>query len=140
MSVEEVDLIRRCEERIKEMTQVLVHTEHLFHAGVYARTIHLVPTQVLTGTLIKRTTLLVIDGDVDVFDGNKWNHCRGFHLIAASANRKQMFYAVDHTTITMLFATEATTVEEAEREFTNEHDLLLSRVEPNTNTVVIGER
>ena len=51
----------------------------------------------------------------------------GLTVIEASAGRKQICITKEATDVTMLFATAATTVEEAEAEFTDEAAALLSR-------------
>lgn len=131
-------LVRAIEDRVGALPQVEVTTQHVFHTGVYARTMKLVPGQIVVGALIKRTTLLIVNGSVDVLLGDTLLRLDGYHVIPASAGRKQVFLARDETHITMLFPTRARTVEEAEREFTDEYERLASHVGIN-EVVMTGE-
>ncbi len=53
----------------------------------------------------------------------------GYTVFSASAGRKQAMVALTDTYLTMLFPTDAKTVDEAERAFTDEYDLLVTRKE-----------
>ena len=137
MSEQAIARSRQMEEVNWVQPQLPIETQHLFHAGLYARTVHLSTGTLITGALIKRATLLIISGDVLVYVGEASVRLVGYRTLAASANRKQVFFALAPTDMTMLFATEAKTVEEAEAEFTDEVELLLTRREPGLNHVLI---
>ena len=124
------DISRQC-------PQEDIETHHAIHAGMYARTISIKAGVMLTGALIKVPTMLVINGDVTVFADNESFRLTGFHAIPASANRKQAFIAHTDTAMTMLFTTQATTVAQAENEFTDEADQLMSRNEDAKNFIII---
>ena len=81
----------------------------------------------LTGALIKIATLLIAHGDVEVFIGDSTLELNGYNVLPASANRKQAFMTKSETHLTMVFPSQAKTVEEAENEFTDEVDALMSR-------------
>lgn len=118
--------------------QVEIHTHHVLHAGLYARTITIPASVLLTGALVKRSTLLVICGDVLVSRGEDDGvRITGTAVIPASAGRKQAFLAYADTTVTMAFPTQATTIEQAEAEFTDDTELLMSRRDPDLNTIII---
>ena len=51
-------------------------------------------------------------------------------LIAGAAGRSQVFRAIEDTFITMLFASDADSIERAEEEFTDEFENLLTRRKP----------
>lgn len=123
MTAQAVDKVRALEQRAMQLEQTPITTHHLIHAGVYARTIMIPAGVVLTGALIKRATVVTVSGDVETNAGR----ITGYHVLPASAHRKQAFLAHSDTHITMSFATQAKTVEEAEAEFTDEADLLFSR-------------
>jgi hypothetical protein len=53
----------------------------------------------------------------------------GYNVFSAAAGRKMAFVALSNTSMTMLFATQAKTVAEAEAEFTDEVDMLMTRRE-----------
>lgn len=120
--------------------QVPVATEHLLHAGMYARTVRLKPGTAITGALIKRATMLVIQGSVLMLVNAGFADLHGYNVIPASAGRKQVFVARSDVDITMIFPTAARTVGEAEAEFTDEVDLLLSRRDSNGACSVLVTR
>lgn len=128
MSKVDIEKVRCLEDRVLTLPQVSLHTDHVLYAGMYARTICLAPDTVLTGALIKIPTVLIVSGDVLVYaGGDQPRRLVGYHVLSAAAWRKQAFIAVGETHITMVFATQATTVEQAEVEFTDEADRLMSR-------------
>jgi hypothetical protein len=129
--------MRGFEDALLRLPQAALATQHVFHAGVYARTIKLVRDQVITSAFVKRATLLIVQGAVDVFhatDDAAETSIEGYAVIPACAGRKQVFVARGDTYLTMLFATSARTVEEAEREFTDEYERLASHA--GTNEVI----
>ena len=125
------EAVSRLEAAAERFPQVSVETRHTFHAGVYARTVVIPAGVVITGALIKIPTLLTVCGDVMLHSEGGAIRLIGHHLIRGEAGRKQAFVAVSDTVLTMMFATGATTIEEAEGEFTDETAKLLSRrIEP----------
>ena len=115
--------------------QVAIATDHVIHGGMYARTIMVPAGVVLTGALIKLATLLIVSGDADVYVGGAALEARGYCVLPASAGRKQLIVARTDVHLTMIFPTAARTVEEAEKEFTDETALLLSRHGGNRITI-----
>src|SRR5271157_4557343 len=104
-----------------------VEMSHSLHAGVYARTAIIAPEMVITSVLIKIPTVLILSGEGFVLCGEEWVHFNGYRVIEACAGRKQIYVTVRQTSMTMLFATSAETVEEAENEMSDEAWMLLSR-------------
>ncbi|AQW31431.1 hypothetical protein JK151_08910 [Ralstonia syzygii subsp. celebesensis] len=137
MCDDEVDQVRRLERALRAGPQVELRTDHVLHAGMYSRTVRIPAGVVLTGALIKVATVLIVSGDATVFIGDDSVRLQGYHVLPASAGRKQAFIAHAETALTMSFPTRARTVEEAEAEFTDETDLLLSRQYPEQQTLVI---
>jgi len=137
MAKDVLDLVRLGEARLRQLPQVPTRTAHLFHGGIYSRTIRIPAGAILTGALIKIATTLSISGDVTIFTGGDDIHLQGYHLIPASAGRKQAFRAHADTYLTMSFKTDALTVEQAESEFTDEGHLLLSRAQTEDDIVVV---
>jgi len=127
MSADSVAAVRELEDASLQLPQVPIATEHAFHAGVYARTIMVPAGVVLTGVQIQVPTILIVSGDVDVLGDAGPVRLTGYHVTLGQPGRKQAFYAYADTWLTMLFATAATTVEEAENEFTAEPERLGSR-------------
>ena len=136
-----IDNVRQLEELVLKVPQTAIPTDHILHAGVYARTIMIPAGVVLTGALIKVATVLVVEGDCIVYIGDESKEIHGYNVFAASAGRKQAFVARTDTYLTMVFATDATNVDKAEEEFTDEFELLFSRADGAVNHVTItGER
>ena len=127
MSNEAIQRVRDLEHMTAQLPQVSIETHHVLHAGMYARTITIPAGVVLTGALITIPTVLIINGDVDVFTGEDTVHLVGYHVIQTQAGRKQAFVARGDTQVTMIFPTDAQHVAQAEEQFTNEADCLLSR-------------
>lgn len=127
MGEHEIAAVRELESAALALPQVHIPTDHVFHAGMYARTIKIPAGVALTGAQIKIPTILIISGDVLVYGENGATRHDGYHVALGKCGRKQAFYAVKDTFLTMLFPTEATTVDEAERQFTDEYEKLFSR-------------
>lgn len=122
-----IDKVREAESKLLEMPQVNIPTQHTLHAGMYARTVTIPAGVAITGALIKIPTILIVDGHCEVFTGTETVILNGYHVIQAAPNRKQVFLAYTDTTLTMLFPSQAETVEQAEDEFTDEAACLWSR-------------
>lgn len=137
MSTEAIEGVRRLgEQHLATWPQIDLKMEHLIHAGTYCRTCRIPAGLEITGALIKIPTTLVIQGDCFVWLGQETRRITGYAVIPASAGRKQAFRAVADTYITMMFPTEAKTVPDAEREFTEEWRLLAPG---DAETVITGE-
>ena len=137
MSKQAIDKVRELEAITRELPQVEIATDHVLHGGMYARTICIPAGSVLTGALIRVPTLLVFDGNATVNAGDEAVTLVGYHVLAASAHRRQAFLAHEDTRLTMVFATQAQTVTEAEDEFTDEAHLLISRNPDAVNRITI---
>ncbi|MEX3630324.1 MAG: hypothetical protein VB138_13585 [Burkholderia sp.] len=127
MTPEAIDRAQRMTVASLTLPQVEIPTQHVLHAGMYARTIHIPAGVLLTGAVIKVPTVLVFDGHCTVYVGDRTVELDGYHVLPAEAGRKQVFLAHRDTMLTMLFPTQAQTVAEAEDQFTDEADMLLSR-------------
>lgn len=138
MSVAAIANVEEMERRVLMCPQEPVKTQHVLHAGMYSRTITLLAGRILTGAVIKVATQLVINGDVLMSRGDDEGiRITGCAVIPACAGRKQAFITYADTSITMVFRTNATTVAQAEAEFTDDTDMLFSRRDPELNTTVI---
>ena len=111
--------------------------EHVLHGGMYARTARVPAGQAFTSVLIKIPTMIVMHGECCVFAGDKWRFLKGFNVIPASAKRIQAYATIEDTEITMLFPSNAKTIEEAEAQFTDEWKDLLSRRRPEDELLII---
>jgi hypothetical protein len=92
---------------------------------------------VIASVLIKIPTMLIVHGGAYVFAGDRWYQIVGYQAMPAAAGRKQVYVTFEPTEITMVFPSEAETVEEAEMEFTDEADQLLSRRQDNGDIVIV---
>lgn len=121
--------LQEIENQLLALPQVEIETVHRLHAGVYSRTIKIPAGVAVAGVMIKCATQLIISGHVRLTCGDKVVELEGYHVLNGTPGRKQIAYAIEDTYCTMLFATNAETVEEAEEEFTDEADKLLTRKE-----------
>lgn len=127
MTPDQVGAVQRMEDFMLQCPQIDMPTVHSLHAGVYTRTIKIPAEGVITGALIQIPTTLIVAGKCTVIIGDKSFLIDGYHVFAASANRKQAFMAHEDTYITMIFKTAAENIEQAEEEFTEEAERLMSR-------------
>ena len=138
MSLKSLEQAQNIEGFLSDLPQIEVTTWHTLHAGVYTRTIFMAKNSVISGALIKISTNLIVSGHIAVSIGeNKAKEYKGYHNLTAMANRKQVFVAMEDTYLTMYFATWAGSVEEAENEFTDEGDKLISRKPEGVNNITI---
>lgn len=108
---------------------VHIETEHHLHAGMYSRTIYVPKGAAVVGLTVKIPTQLICCGHFRITDGGVTKELRGVHILDGMAGRRAAVYAIENSSFTMCFATNAKTVEEAENEFTDEPDRLLTRKE-----------
>lgn len=127
MSNTAIGKVRALETAALALPQVEIQTDHVLHAGVYTRTVMVPAGVVITGVLVKIPTVVIVAGEAIVYGEQGAMPLSGYTVLQAAAGRKQAFVAVTDIHITMTFATSAQTVEEAEAEFTDETDLLVSR-------------
>jgi hypothetical protein len=140
MSSSAIAKVVALQEVMHQHPQEQLHTDHVLHGGVYSRTILIKAGCVLAGALVKVPTTLTLFGDITVFANDESVRLTGYNVLPASGNRKQAFIAHEDTYLTMAFMTSATTIADAEKEFTDEADNLLSRHESSTNTInITGE-
>jgi hypothetical protein len=131
MGAAAMEAVRRLEQHLlATQPQIDLEYHHELYAGLYDRTVKVPAGYVITGAPVKIETLLTIVGDCIIgLDGNEVR-VTGFAKIRAAAHRMGVFTAVTDTFISMSFATTATTVEEAEAQFTDEAHRLASRRQP----------
>jgi len=137
MTLAGMEKIRELEGLLSQLPQADIGTHHVLHGGMYARSVKVAAGVVLTGALINVPTLLIVSGDAIVTLGDTSVRLTGFNVLAGSRGRKQAFVAVSDIHLTMIFATDAETIEQAEEQFTDEADRLLSRQPGSRNTIVI---
>jgi hypothetical protein len=136
-SQETLDKLAAVQEAMLTVEQVPIATEHILHGGMYARTIRLQAGIVMMGALIKRATVLIVTGSVALLVGDERTEVEGYNVFAGSAGRKQLFVTRGAVVMTMIYPTQAKTVEEAENEIFADADLLMSRKDGSRDTVTI---
>ena len=135
-----MEIARTIESQVMELDQVEITTDHTIHGGIYIRTITMKKGTVLVGAEIMIPTSLIINGHLNIVIGGENIEFIGNHVISASAGRKQVITALEDSTLSMLFRTDAKTIEEAENEFTHEADRLMSRLPGAINNInITGE-
>lgn len=139
MSNDAVSKVAALETLCRTLPQVEIATSHTIHGGIYSRTILIPAGVIITGALIKCATTLVAYGHAHVYIGDGSALIEGYQVLPASANRKQAIHAIEDTYLTMLFPTAAKTIQEAEQEFTDEAELLASRLPTSINHITITE-
>lgn len=137
MSAVAIEKVKHLTAASLKLPQVEIETMHIIHGGMYARTIMIPAGVTLTGALIKIATIIVISGNVRVFMEDSTVEIEGYRVLIASGNRKQAFYALTDTWMTMIFPSKVSCVKEAEMEFTDETDMLISRKIPESNHIII---
>lgn len=127
LKAERIEAIGRVLER--DYPPANIETEHHLHAGVYSRTIYVPKGVAVVGLTVRIPTQLIACGHFRLTDGGVTAEFRGVHIFDGAAGRRAAVYAIENSSFTMLFATNAKTVEEAENEFTDEPERLLTRKE-----------
>lgn len=131
MSRDAIDKAHALHRAMEALPQVDIEITHSLHDGVYTRTAFVPAGVMVMGVLIKIPTTLIVSGHAKVFIGDDTVEVQGYRVIAGAPGRKQAALALEDTHFTMLFATSASTIEEAENEFTDEAEQLTTRQEFN---------
>ena len=121
------DAVRTLEATLLQLPQVNMHTEHLVHGRMYARTILIPAGTLLTGAMTNADNICVVCGDITVTTDDGPQHLVGYHVLPAKAGAKRAGIAHQDTWWTTLIHTDRMDVTEIEDEFTDESDKLGSR-------------
>ena len=124
-------LIELKEEMLK-LPQLDLKTEHLIHGGMYFRSLELKQGTVLLGARIIVPTVVTIVGSARLFTPEDSFDITGFAVLPGYQGRRMVMLALSDVKMSMAFKTDAKTVQEAEAEFTDESDELLSRTGENS--------
>lgn len=109
--------------------KIIIPTQHLLHAGTYVRTCLIRRGLFVGSALIKIPTVLIIDGDVVATDSEHRKRYVGYNVLKGAPFRRAFWLANADTYMTMFFATQAKTLEEACKEFTDEFQYLYTAEE-----------
>jgi hypothetical protein len=137
MSESAIEKVRLVQNAMLKFPQIDLPVHHILHGGMYSRSLVIPAGVAIAGAFIQVPTTLVVSGNVTVYANDQAYKIDGYQVLVASAGRKQVFVAHGDTNMTMTFATDAKTVEDAENEFTSEPDLLASRRHKDLNTTII---
>jgi hypothetical protein len=130
---------------LADLTQGDLATEHVFHGGMYARTVRLPAGVIVTGTLLRIPTLLIVHGECEMLAGNDTLHVSGYGVLPGSAGRKAVIVTRSPVEMTMIFPHRPTSddvgnmIAAAEATFTDEHEKLLSKSSVYDSVVITGE-
>ena len=133
LNLDEQQVLQKCVLKLLEKNQVEIPIEHFIHNGVYSRTCKVPKGVMIAGAFLKVATTVIISGDCLVSFGLEPKRIIGHAVLRGEAGRRQLFTGIEDTYITMCFKTNAKTVEEAEREMTDESILLTNHREELNN-------
>lgn len=134
-----LEKLKTLEDDLKKFQQAEFKTLHIIHGGMYSRTVLVPADHIIVGVLVKVPTQVIVAGTCDVLTGDMMKRISGYNVLPGQAGRKGVFVAITDIFITMIFKTNAKTVEEAEREFTDETDNLASHRQECDNVFVTTE-
>lgn len=139
LSADALRSVRELEAQLLAMDQVPIRTHHQIHGGIYTRTICIPKGVAMTGALLKIATTLIVSGDLTIYTGTDPVRVTGFTVLPGSAGRKQAVFAHEDTWASMCFPTQSMSVDEAEKEFTDEWEILGSRSSTSDQVIITGE-
>ena len=137
MTLKHIEQAKQAEEHIRTLDRIMCVTQHTLHAGIYSRTLFMPKGSVVAGVIIQVPTTLILSGKMAVYIGDDITHIDGYNILPTIGDRKQVVYAIEDSYATLLFKTNAKTIEEAEQEMTSEYDRLMSRCSDSVNLVTI---
>lgn len=125
VSIEVIRLVERLEKQLlehaEEGNEHVLSLHQQLHDGIYTRTVWQAKGTILVAARVRVPTTIILDGDQCVAGASDAPiHIRGRHVLAAAPGRKVVVLAYQDSVCTTCFRTEAATVEEAEREYTDE--------------------
>lgn len=139
MTEEQISRANQVEAIIRECPQARIPTFQMIHGGVYTRTVKVPAGNVIASVFIKIPTTVIVVGAAKIFIGEEVIEVHGHNVLPAGKGRKQVFLAITDIFITMIFPTKAKTTEEAEAEFTDDVDDLMSRRDEANNYKLVTE-
>lgn len=139
MTEEQIDRIFEFEKHLADNFPAEPVTTHVvIHGGMCARTVYLRAGTAYTGSVIKVPSVITLCGDCMVNNGDSKIHVKGYNTFPAAAHRKQALIAIGDTVMTMTFATQAKTLEEAEAEAVEDVSALASN-NGVTHAIITGD-
>jgi hypothetical protein len=132
-----IEKVRKLTDMLLRLPQTKFMTEHMLHGGLYTRTVRLPKETVVAAVLIKVPTVLIVVGEVDVWSNDELIHVAGYSVLPGSAGRKIAFVTYSDVAMSMVFPTTAATVDEAQRQFTDEHELLVPLSKADEHRILV---
>lgn len=110
----------RMEEMIDRMAEVAegdagIRITQKLWAGCYVRTAFVPKNVVFVSNQVLVPTVVIISGDCVLSDTEKAVRIQGYEVLTGAQRRQAVFRTLEDTYISAFFATDAKTVEEAER-------------------------
>lgn len=140
MTNKDIEIAQSVEDEISVYEEYALETHHNMHGGIYSRTMMLKKGDIVSGVIIKVPTTMVVSGHVKILLGSEVMELKGYNVLSASANRKQVVTALEDTYISMILKSDAQKQWDAEDDFTDEGDKLMSRQSYSINKInVSGE-
>jgi hypothetical protein len=136
-SAQAIDKVRRFTDVLRELPQVPFVTEHMLHAGMYTRTVRLPGYTAVAAVLIKVPTVLIISGAAKIYADDEVIEVNGYSVLPGSAGRKIALVTLSDVAMSMMFPTSATTIDEAQKQFTDEHELLVPLARADEHLILI---
>lgn len=98
---------------------------HVFHAGVYVRSLFVPKDMIVANDVIKVPTVLIVSGDCLITDTETTRRITGYEVLLGAPMRQCIVRTLQDTWFSMVYATDAKTVQEAEAEFASDPSSLL---------------
>lgn len=116
---------KECHERIERFADWLrpiakpdgILMQERLHAGCYVRTAFIPKDFVVVSEEIRCDTVLIVSGDCIFTDTDKAVRIDGYKVLLGARGRQSLIRTLSDTYLTMIFATDAKTFEEAQKEF-----------------------
>lgn len=109
---------------LENTQQVQIKIDQDLLGSFYARHCLVPKDVVIVGALLKVPTVVIIDGDCIVYDGQKTKRITGYKILAGQAYRQSVFRAIEPTHITMIAMVKSSNVDDVQKEITDQHLLL----------------
>jgi hypothetical protein len=134
---EAIEKVDRLTTEMRKRQQLHFVTEHLLHAGMYTRTVHFPADSLIAAVLFKVATVLIIQGSAEVWSNGELIRVDGYTVVPCAAGRKIALVTRSDLSASMMFPTDAKTVEEAQKQFTDEYEMLVPLSAPGAHNVLI---
>ena len=121
------EAVARLEAQLAQLPQVDLHTQHILHAGLSARTIFIPAGTALTGALTNIGNVCIVCGDITVTTDDGPQRLTGFNVITAEPGAKRAGIAHADTWWITCHHTDLTDVTQIEEEMTPEAGMLQTR-------------